>query len=105
MDPAAVSRLVDVDLAIVGAGPVGLYGAYYAGVRGLRVAAPGALVVACSCSGQVDRALWDKLVGEAAATAGRTVQVLARRGAAMDHPERLGVPETGHLKCWVMRAL
>ncbi len=28
----------DVDLLLVGAGPVGLYGAYYAGVRGLRVA-------------------------------------------------------------------
>ncbi|TQC44593.1 NAD(P)/FAD-dependent oxidoreductase [Rhodococcus sp. WS4] len=29
---------VDVDLVIIGAGPTGLYGAYYAGVRGLRVA-------------------------------------------------------------------
>jgi thioredoxin reductase len=29
---------VDVDVLIVGAGPVGLYGAYYAGVRGLSVA-------------------------------------------------------------------
>jgi thioredoxin reductase (NADPH) len=29
---------VTVDLLIVGAGPVGLYGAYYAGVRGLRTA-------------------------------------------------------------------
>jgi ferredoxin/flavodoxin---NADP+ reductase len=29
---------VDVDLLLVGAGPVGLYGAYYAGVRGLSVA-------------------------------------------------------------------
>jgi ferredoxin/flavodoxin---NADP+ reductase len=28
----------EVDLMLVGAGPVGLYGAYYAGVRGLRVA-------------------------------------------------------------------
>jgi len=28
----------EVDLVLVGAGPVGLYGAYYAGVRGLRVA-------------------------------------------------------------------
>jgi ferredoxin/flavodoxin---NADP+ reductase len=28
----------EVDLLLVGAGPVGLYGAYYAGVRGLRVA-------------------------------------------------------------------
>ncbi len=29
---------LEVDLLLVGAGPVGLYGAYYAGVRGLRVA-------------------------------------------------------------------
>jgi thioredoxin reductase (NADPH) len=29
---------VEVDLLIIGAGPVGLYGAFYAGVRGLRVA-------------------------------------------------------------------
>jgi thioredoxin reductase (NADPH) len=29
---------VEVDLLIVGAGPVGLFGAYYAGVRGLKVA-------------------------------------------------------------------
>ncbi|MGH3356346.1 MAG: NAD(P)/FAD-dependent oxidoreductase [Nocardioidaceae bacterium] len=28
----------EVDIVLVGAGPVGLYGAYYAGVRGLRVA-------------------------------------------------------------------
>jgi ferredoxin/flavodoxin---NADP+ reductase len=28
----------DVDLLLIGAGPVGLYGAYYAGVRGLRTA-------------------------------------------------------------------
>jgi len=32
------STIVEVDLLIVGAGPVGLYGAYYAGVRGLSVA-------------------------------------------------------------------
>ena len=32
-----MSRL-EVDILIVGAGPVGLYGAYYAGVRGLSVA-------------------------------------------------------------------
>jgi thioredoxin reductase len=33
-----VSATREVDLLIVGAGPVGLYGAYYAGVRGLSVA-------------------------------------------------------------------
>ncbi|RVX38726.1 thioredoxin reductase (NADPH) [Nonomuraea polychroma] len=30
--------VIDVDVLIVGAGPVGLFGAYYAGVRGLRTA-------------------------------------------------------------------
>jgi thioredoxin reductase (NADPH) len=34
---------VDTDLLLVGAGPVGLYGAYYAGFRGLRVAVVDAL--------------------------------------------------------------
>ncbi|MEN3360097.1 MAG: ferredoxin/flavodoxin---NADP+ reductase, partial [Mycobacteriales bacterium] len=31
-------RMITVDLLIVGAGPAGLYGAYYAGFRGLRTA-------------------------------------------------------------------
>lgn len=35
---ASTEYSVDVDLLIVGAGPVGLYGAYYAGFRGLSVA-------------------------------------------------------------------
>ena len=40
---ASTEYSVDVDLLIVGAGPVGLYGAYYAGFRGLSVAVIDAL--------------------------------------------------------------
>ena len=36
--PAGGGRDVDVDLLVVGAGPAGLYAAYYAGFRGLRTA-------------------------------------------------------------------
>jgi thioredoxin reductase len=36
--PQSQSPSTEVDLLIVGAGPAGLYGAYYAGFRGLRVA-------------------------------------------------------------------
>ena len=36
--PEAANEQVTCDLLIVGAGPVGLYGAYYAGARGLSVA-------------------------------------------------------------------
>ena len=31
-----MTESLETDLLIVGAGPVGLYGAYYAGFRGLR---------------------------------------------------------------------
>jgi ferredoxin/flavodoxin---NADP+ reductase len=33
---AATTAIMDTDLLIIGAGPVGLYGAYYSGFRGLR---------------------------------------------------------------------
>jgi thioredoxin reductase len=36
--PPSQDKTVDTDLLIVGAGPTGLYAAYYAGFRGLRVA-------------------------------------------------------------------
>jgi 23S rRNA (cytosine1962-C5)-methyltransferase len=74
-------------------------------LRGLRLAQPGGLVVACSCSGRVSREQWDGIVAEASADSGRLVQILLRMGAGRDHPELVGVPETGHLKCWVMRVV
>lgn len=74
-------------------------------LRGLRLVVPDGLVVACSCSGAITRAHFDDLVAAAAADSGRLVQVLTRLGAGRDHPERAGVPETGHLKCWLLRVL
>jgi 23S rRNA (cytosine1962-C5)-methyltransferase len=74
-------------------------------LRGLRLAVPGGLVVACSCSGRVSRQQFDEIVVVAAADSGRQVQILARLGAGRDHPELAGLPETGHLKCWVLRTV
>jgi 23S rRNA (cytosine1962-C5)-methyltransferase len=74
-------------------------------LRGLRLAMPDGLVVACSCSGRISRDQFDHIVAEASADSGRSVQILARMGAGRDHPELVGVPETGHLKCWMMRVL
>jgi len=74
-------------------------------LRGLRLTTPDGLAVACSCSGRVSREHFDQLIADAAADAGRSVQILARMGAGRDHPELVGVPETGHLKCWVLRVL
>jgi len=74
-------------------------------LRGLRVTKPGGLAVACSCSGRVSREQFDDVVASAAAQSGRAIQILERRGAGRDHPELAGVPETGHLKCWILRVL
>jgi 23S rRNA (cytosine1962-C5)-methyltransferase len=74
-------------------------------LRGARLTRPGGLLVACSCSGRVTRAHWDELVAEGLADAGRAAQVLARNGASADHPELVGVPETGHLKTWILRVV
>jgi 23S rRNA (cytosine1962-C5)-methyltransferase len=74
-------------------------------LRGARLTRPGGLLVACSCSGRVTRAHWDDLVAEGLADTGRSAQVLARNGASADHPELVGVPETGHLKTWILRVM
>jgi 23S rRNA (cytosine1962-C5)-methyltransferase len=74
-------------------------------LRGARLTRAGGLLVVCSCSGRVSRAHWDELVAEGLADAGRAAQVLARHGAAVDHPELVGVPETAHLKTWILRVL
>jgi 23S rRNA (cytosine1962-C5)-methyltransferase len=74
-------------------------------LRGLRLAVPDGLVVACSCSGRISREHFDAIVAEASADSGRQEQILARMGAGRDHPELAGLPETGHLKCWILRVL
>jgi 23S rRNA (cytosine1962-C5)-methyltransferase len=74
-------------------------------LRGARITEPGGLLVACSCSGRVSRHRWDEICAEALADSGRAAQVLARNGAGQDHPELVGVPETGHLKVWILRVL
>jgi 23S rRNA (cytosine1962-C5)-methyltransferase len=74
-------------------------------LRGARITAPGGLLVVCSCSGRVSRAHFEELVTLAIADSGRMATVVARLGAAVDHPELVGVPETGHLKCWILRVL
>jgi 23S rRNA (cytosine1962-C5)-methyltransferase len=63
---------------------------------------PGGLLVTCSCSHHVG---WKDLVGvvaSAAADAHRRVRLLERKGASLDHPVVLNLPETEYLKCLVL---
>ncbi len=74
-------------------------------LRGARLCRSGGLLVACSCSGRMSRALWEETCAAALSDAGRAAHVLERAGAGRDHPELAGVPETGHLKVWTFRIL
>lgn len=82
---------VDVDLLIVGAGPVGLYGAFYAGVRGLSVAVVDSL---SQVGGQVSALYPEKQIYDVAGfpsvTGRRLISNLVEQAAAYDPLYLLG---------------
>jgi 23S rRNA (cytosine1962-C5)-methyltransferase len=71
-------------------------------LRALKMLRPGGLLVTCSCSHHVGWADLEGAVASAAVDAGRRVRLLERRGAAIDHPVVLNLPETEYLKCLVL---
>ncbi len=71
-------------------------------LRALRMLRPGGLLVTCSCSHHVSWADLEGAVASAAADAPCRVRLLERRGAALDHPVVLNLPETEYLKCLVV---
>ena len=72
--------------------------------RGVRLLAPGGVLITCSCSGKVTPQMFGEVIEWASQEAKRPLQLLERRGAARDHPSLVGVPETDYLKCWVLLA-
>jgi 23S rRNA (cytosine1962-C5)-methyltransferase len=74
-------------------------------LRALQVLRPGGILVTASCSYHLDEASLEAIVLDAANDAGRSVQLLERRGAGRDHPVLLGVPETRYLKCLFLRVV
>jgi 23S rRNA (cytosine1962-C5)-methyltransferase len=71
-------------------------------LRALKMVEAGGLLVTCSCSHHVGWADLEGAVASAAADAHRRVRLLERRGAALDHPVVLNLPETEYLKCLVL---
>jgi 23S rRNA (cytosine1962-C5)-methyltransferase len=74
-------------------------------LRALKLLKPDGLLVSCSCSGKVTRAIFEEIIAGAAADAKRQVQVLERRGAGIDHPPLASLPESEYLKAWFLRVL
>ena len=85
--------------------PTALRGYKELNLRALKMLRHGGTLVTCSCSFHVSEAEFLEMLGSAAADAGRVVRVLEKRGAALDHPVLLNVPETAYLKCVVCEVL
>jgi 23S rRNA G2069 N7-methylase RlmK/C1962 C5-methylase RlmI len=67
-------------------------------------ASSGGILVTRSCSFHVSEAEFLEMIGSAAADAGRLLRILEKRGAALDHPVLLNVPETAYLEVRHLRS-
>ena len=72
---------------------------------GVRVVAPGGLLLTCSCSGGVDSAEFETAVRVALARAGRMAQIITFFGPSLDHPTLPGFVEDRYLKALLLRVL
>jgi 23S rRNA (cytosine1962-C5)-methyltransferase len=85
--------------------PAALRGYKELNLRALKMLRLGGILVTCSCSFHVSELEFGEMLGSAAADAGRRVRLLEKRGAALDHPALLNMPETGYLKCVICQIL
>lgn len=84
--------------------PTALRGYKELNLRALKMLRPSGVLVTCSCSFHVGEGEFLEMLSSAAADAGRRVRVLEKRGAAVDHPALLNMPETAYLKCLICQA-
>ena len=74
-------------------------------LRAMRLLAPGGYLITCSCSYNVNEAMFEGMLEEAAADSHTHVSVVEKRMQGRDHPVLIGVPETHYLKCFILRRL
>jgi len=74
-------------------------------LRALRLLNPGGFLITCSCSYNVDEAMFAEAVFAASTDAHSPVTVVEKRTQGRDHPVLLGVPETYYLKSFILRKL
>ncbi len=77
----------------------------YQALNAVAVAAvrDGGWLVSCSCSGLLEPPAFVRMIAMAAQQAGRTVQLLALRGASADHPTAPAHAEGRYLKVAILR--
>lgn len=74
-------------------------------LQAMKLLTPGGLLFSASCSFHLSRGLFFDVLQDAAADSGRRFALRAFTGQPLDHPEILGIPETGYLKGAVLEAM
>jgi len=69
----------------------------------MRITKPEGVLLTASCSHHVSREMLRELIQDAARKARRSISILEERGAGVDHPVSLAMPETEYLKVFILR--
>jgi 23S rRNA (cytosine1962-C5)-methyltransferase len=93
--PAFAKNRASVDAALRGYKEINL--------RAIKMLHAGGTLVTSTCSYHMSEDMFLNCIAGAAADAGRSVQILERRGQSRDHPVLASMPETHYLKCVVAR--
>jgi 23S rRNA (cytosine1962-C5)-methyltransferase len=72
-------------------------------LRAMRLLNPGAYLVTCSCSYNVNEQMFAEMIHEASIDSHTPVAIVEKRLQGRDHPVLVGVPETYYLKCFILR--
>jgi 23S rRNA (cytosine1962-C5)-methyltransferase len=72
-------------------------------LRAMRLLSPGGTLVTCSCSYNVNEAMFADMIHQASVDSHTPVTIVEKRMQGRDHPVLVGVPETYYLKCFVLR--
>ncbi|HEY2379497.1 MAG TPA: class I SAM-dependent rRNA methyltransferase [Gemmatimonadaceae bacterium] len=74
-------------------------------LRAMQLLTTGGMLLTASCSFHLTTPLFLDMLRAAASDSGRRLTLRELRGQPLDHPEILGIPETGYLKSALIEAL
>ncbi|MEK6407207.1 MAG: class I SAM-dependent rRNA methyltransferase [Acidobacteriota bacterium] len=72
-------------------------------LRAMKTLTPGGTLITSTCSYHMSEESFLNVLADAAADAGRSVQIVEKRTQARDHPVLISMPETHYLKCMILR--
>lgn len=93
--PAFAKNRASVDAATRGYKEINL--------RAMKMLNAGGTLITSTCSYHMSESAFLNCIADAAADAGRAVQLIEKRTQSRDHPVLISMPETYYLKCMILR--